>query len=214
MKLGVLQGYLLDDLDNQVAKAFAAVLTVLSQSGAIIQDVSCPAIGTIPELNRDGGIPAFESCAIHKELLATRRSEYDPRVLSRILRGAKISAEAHSELISGRRNVISGASECFRGFDAILVPTVPRIAPTIQEATLDDASYAAANFAMLRNPSVVNFLNGCALSVPCHQPGDAPVGLMIFGMEDQDAKILSVGLSIQKALDAPGLRHPASLAIQ
>jgi aspartyl-tRNA(Asn)/glutamyl-tRNA(Gln) amidotransferase subunit A len=57
---------------------------------------------------------------------------------------------------------------------------------------------------MLRNPSVINFLDGCALSVPCHRPGEAPVGLMIAGLTMQDEKVLSVGAAIESALAANG----------
>jgi aspartyl-tRNA(Asn)/glutamyl-tRNA(Gln) amidotransferase subunit A len=48
---------------------------------------------------------------------------------------------------------------------------------------------------MLRNTAVVNLFDGCALSVPCHLPGTAPVGLMIAGTQNTDRKILAIGLA-------------------
>jgi len=47
---------------------------------------------------------------------------------------------------------------------------------------------------------VVNFLDGCALSIPCHQPGEAPVGLMVVGQSGQDRRLLAVGLALESAL--------------
>jgi len=88
--------------------------------------------------------------------------------------------------------------------DAILMPTVPRIAPRIADLEADDAVYFEANAAMLRNPSVVSFLDGCALSIPCHIPGEAPVGLMVAGLAMQDMRILSIGAAIESALAAEG----------
>ena len=48
-------------------------------------------------------------------------------------------------------------------------------------ALADDEAFFATNALLLRNPSVVNFLDGCALSLPCHRPGEMPVGLMVWG---------------------------------
>jgi aspartyl-tRNA(Asn)/glutamyl-tRNA(Gln) amidotransferase subunit A len=50
----------------------------------------------------------------------------------------------------------------------------------------------------LRNASVVNFLNRCALTIPCHDKGDAPVGLMLVGDRMADHKLLSLGLAVEK----------------
>ena len=74
-------------------------------------------------------------------------------------------------------------------FDAVLMPAVPMIAPTIGELAADDA-YFRCNGLMLRNPAIINFLDGCALSLPCQQPGEAPVGLMLAGLPMRDEALL------------------------
>lgn len=61
---------------------------------------------------------------------------------------------------------------------------------------------ANGNIALLRNPIIVNLIDGCALSIPCHRPGDAPVGLMVAGATGTDAKILQAGMAIE-AIVAP-----------
>ena len=53
---------------------------------------------------------------------------------------------------------------------------------------------------MLRNPSIVNLFDGCALSIPCHEPGSAPVGLMIAGTQNTDSKILAIGLAVEEVV--------------
>jgi len=55
---------------------------------------------------------------------------------------------------------------------------------------------------ILRNPSVINFLDGCALSLPCHAAGEAPVGLMLAAAGGNDRKILEIGLAVEAALAA------------
>ena len=80
------------------------------------------------------------------------------------------------------------------------MPTVVMVAPAIAPLEADDQLYGRTNLAMLRNPTVVNFLDGCALSIPCHQPGEGPVGLMIVGQSGQDRRLLAVGLAVESAL--------------
>jgi aspartyl-tRNA(Asn)/glutamyl-tRNA(Gln) amidotransferase subunit A len=77
------------------------------------------------------------------------------------------------------------------------MPTTPDTAPTIAEVVASDESYFRFNGRMLRNPALVNLFDGCALSIPCHRPGDAPVGLMLAGLQGHDVQILSLGLSIE-----------------
>jgi len=90
------------------------------------------------------------------------------------------------------------------GYDAMLMPTTPETAPTIVEASKDDETYARLNLRMLRNPAIVNLFDGCALSVPCHEPGTAPVGLMIAGTQNTDRKILEVGLAVEPVVSRRG----------
>jgi len=77
------------------------------------------------------------------------------------------------------------------------MPTTPDTAPGIAETAKDDESYFRINGRMLRNPSIVNLFDGCALSIPCHEPGDAPVGLMVAGPQNHDSRILSVGAAVE-----------------
>ena len=88
------------------------------------------------------------------------------------------------------------------GYDALLLPTVPDTAPTIAEATKDDESYFRLNARMLRNCAIINLFDGCALSIPCHEPGSAPVGLLIAGTQNRDRHILAVGRSLEQVVKA------------
>ena len=89
-----------------------------------------------------------------------------------------------------------------QGFDAMLSPTVPIVAPPIAPLIGDDAAFFATNTLLLRNPSTVNLLDGCALSLPCHTEGEMPVGLMVWGGALQDDAVLDVSLAIESVLRA------------
>ena len=204
LRLGILQGYVLDDLDVDVARRFEAVASILSSAGANLTEVRFAALDEIPGCYANGGMQAYEAYEWHRQLIAAHSELYDPRVLVRILRGKEISHAHYLELIDARRRIISEAGRAFAEIDAWLLPTVPRIAPLISELVSDDAAYFQANASMLRNTSIVNFLDGCALSIPCHLPGEAPVGLMIAALGGQDHRLLQIGAAIEAALSNAG----------
>jgi aspartyl-tRNA(Asn)/glutamyl-tRNA(Gln) amidotransferase subunit A len=204
LRLGVLQGYVLEGLEDHVAGAFSAAISLLSSLGAQVDDVRFAGLDRIALYNQKGGISAAEAYAWHRQALERDSSRYDPRVLSRLLRGREMTAADYLDLLKARRETIAEAAIAFRGFDAIILPTVPRTAPPIASVETSDGAYFDANAAMLRNPSIFNFVDGCALSVPCHLPGEAPVGLMIAGLSMQDRTVLGVGAAIEVALKLAG----------
>jgi aspartyl-tRNA(Asn)/glutamyl-tRNA(Gln) amidotransferase subunit A len=81
-------------------------------------------------------------------------------------------------------------------FDAVLMPTTPIIAPTFAELESDEA-YGRLNLLVLRNPSIANFLDRCAISIPCHRAGGAPVGLMLMGAHGADQRLLAIAAAAE-----------------
>ncbi len=197
LRLGLLQGYVLDGLDNHVTEAFGRALDSLEAVGARIEPVRFSSLARIPASNQSA---ATEAYAWHRHLLADQGAEYDPHVSARILHGAGVLAADYLDLQRIRRELIFEADTAFAGFDAVLLPTVPRIAPPIAALEASDGIYFDVNGAMLRNTSIFNFLDACALSVPCHLPGEAPVGLMIAGTHGNDVHVLRVGRTIETVL--------------
>ncbi|TCQ95489.1 amidase [Neorhizobium sp. JUb45] len=200
LRLAVPQTIVLSDMDEHVASTFAAMLSLLSKAGAKIVEIDVPEFAKLATINAKGGLIAAEAWHWHRELLESRGDDYDQRVRGRILRGRDISAADYLDVLAARTAWQHGVNEKLAGFDAVIMPTVPTIAPAGAPLQTDDATFFATNGLMLRNPTMINFLDGCALSVPCHAAGTAPVGLMIAGGQMTDAKILSVGLSIELAL--------------
>jgi aspartyl-tRNA(Asn)/glutamyl-tRNA(Gln) amidotransferase subunit A len=189
-----------DDLSPAVANAFAATLGRLSAAGAKIIDVPMKELAQAAEVSPRGALASYEAFAFHRQWLKEHAGEYDPRVLARILAGQTITAANYKELLKLRRQFIRTIKTAASGYDAMLMPTVPDTAPTIVEATKDDESYFRWNGRMLRNPSIINTFDGCALTIPCHEPGTAPVGLMIAGAQNTDRAILTIGDAVEKVV--------------
>ncbi len=199
-RLAVPTDVVLDDLDDAVAAAFEAACERLSALGARLHRVPVPEFAELPEINARGTLIAAEAWAWHRGHIENHASLYDPRVVSRIQFGAKITAADYIQLLSARQRWIAAVQARMRHFDAMLMPTVPHAAPRIDTLQQDEAAYFRANGLMLRNPTLINFLDGCALSIPCHAPGQAPVGLMLAGVGGSDARILALGHAVETAL--------------
>jgi len=193
---------MLDELDAAVANAFDHACATLSRSGARIVQAPVPELAELASINARGTFLAAEAWRWHRERIERQGAAYDPRVRSRIQAGAAMSAADYLDLIAARQHWIASVTQRLAPYDALLAPTTPIIAPDITTTAADDAVYFRRNGLMLRNTTPINFLDGCGLSIPCHEPGRAPVGLMIAGPALNDQGILALGLAMEAALQA------------
>jgi aspartyl-tRNA(Asn)/glutamyl-tRNA(Gln) amidotransferase subunit A len=195
-RLAVVRNYVFDGADGTVGAAFDRAAGRLRRAGAELVDVELPELDWIADMNAGGGFAAAESFPWHRDLIAQRADRYDPVVLARIRRGEQLSAQDLVTLRERRAALIEGVSRRLEGFDAFICPTVPRIAPPLA-ALEDDDAYTTTNLLMLRNPTVVNLLDGCAISLPMHEQGEPPSGLMVAGLAGHDAAILRTAAWIE-----------------
>jgi aspartyl-tRNA(Asn)/glutamyl-tRNA(Gln) amidotransferase subunit A len=200
LRLAVAQTVVQDDLTEAVASAFGAAMARLSAAGASVVEVPMAEFALAGTVNPRGAISGAEAYWWHRNWIRDGADQYDPRVLARILPGASITAADYIEMLQQRQRFIRAIGAAASGFDAMLMPTTPDTAPTIAETSADDANYFRINSRMLRNTSIVNLFDGCALSVPCHAPDTAPVGLMIAGTQGCDRRILAIGLAVEAVL--------------
>ncbi len=199
LRLAVPQTMVLDGMAPDVARAFEAALAMLSQAGAKIVDLPLRELAELGQINAKGGPSAAESYTIHRGLIARGEAQYDPRVLVRILRGREQDAADYIELLAARIDFIRRLGAITAPYDALVMPTTPITAPRIDDLKSDDA-YRHANAAMLRNPSVANFLDRCSISIPCHRADDAPVGLMLIGEHGADRRLLAIAAAMEKVV--------------
>jgi aspartyl-tRNA(Asn)/glutamyl-tRNA(Gln) amidotransferase subunit A len=202
-RLAVATTQMLEGLDATVARAFERSLAALRAAGARIEEIPLAQIQDLGTIQSTGGFAAAESYAWHRQLLAQEGSRYDPRVRMRIERGTHMKAWEYLDLQRARAAWIAGVEEALAGFDAVLSPTVPMVAPPIADLAPGaerDEAFFRTNALLLRNPSVVNMLDGCALSLPCQAPDELPVGLMVWHGAMRDDPILNLSLQIEQLL--------------
>lgn len=200
LRFAVPQTAALDDMDDHVGACFSAALNRLSEAGAKITDIPFSELGDIWKTMPNGGILGAEAWANHRTVLEAKGDVVDPRVRVRIQRGENLSAADLIDVQWKRADIMARADAATAPFDAVLMPTVPCVAPGIDEIVASEELYAKMNPFILRNTTLGNFLDRCALSIPMHPQGEAPAGLMVMGETNGDELLVRVGLAVEKAL--------------
>lgn len=202
-RLAVVKNVFFDGIEPAVAQAFEGALRALRAAGAQIEEIALPELAELQAINATGGFSAAESYAWHRLLLERSGAGYDPRVAQRIHRGAAMKAHEYIDLVNARHAWIERVETALAPYDAVLSPTVPITAPPIESvapgAERDD-EFFRVNALLLRNPSIVNMLDGCAISLPCHAAGELPVGLMLWHAALHDDAVLAIALQTEHAL--------------
>ncbi len=203
LRLAVPKYLVLDDMDDTVAGGFQAALSKLSAAGAQIIEINFAELARMPVINRIGGFSTAEAYAHHREILARAENQYDQNVAARIRMGDRWTAADYLDLIDIRAEMMATANRITAPYDAIIMPTVPVVARPIDEVSDPDAWLDTTKL-LLRNTLVANFLDRCALTVPCHEPGGAPVGFAMMGETMGDRHLLQIGLAVEACI-APAL---------
>ena len=189
-----------DDIEPAVATAFERTVQTLSRRGATLVHAPAPWVAEVGALNAPGGLSPIEGWAEHRHRIAARMDQLDRRTAARMVLGRDVSAADYLQLLRNRQAWRLRAEQALEGFDAMLCPTVPMVAPALEPLLGSDDAFFAANRLLLRNTFVINFLDGCSISLPCHQPGELPVGLMLSAPGGHDAALLGLALSVEAAL--------------
>jgi aspartyl-tRNA(Asn)/glutamyl-tRNA(Gln) amidotransferase subunit A len=188
-RFAVPKTFVLEDLDRDVATHFERSLSRLSAAGARVEEIEIPELADIPNINAKGGFSAAESYAWHRHLIKSSAACYDQRVLMRIQRGALQTAADYIDLLTARKELIAAVEERIAQFDTLIMPTTPTVAPRIASVQSDD-EFFRVNALALRNPGVINLLDGCAISIPNHEEDEPPTGLMMACRGGQDRQLL------------------------
>ncbi len=199
LRLALPEAFALDGMDAAVAAAFDRALAALRAAGAAIHGARFPEFDEFRTLNAAGGFTAAEAYGWHRRLLAEHGALYDPRIRQRIARGEHQSAADYLDLLAARRRLIASFNARTAGYDALILPTVPVVPPKLRDLTAE-ADYNRINQLVLRNSAVGNFLDRCAISLPIHRHGEAPVGLMLMGETMGDARLLAIALAVETAI--------------
>jgi aspartyl-tRNA(Asn)/glutamyl-tRNA(Gln) amidotransferase subunit A len=191
----------MEDLDDEVRIAFERSIEALRTVGIDIRQAPMPVLDDCDDLFLERPLVVREVWQFHRQMLEQHLDEYDPFVGLRMSAGADISDEEQQARYDERQQIVDNFNRQFASLevDALLYPTVACIPPAISE-TVDDDNARRVNLRCLRNTATVNYFDGCSISLPCHRPGEAPVGLMLSATNGADDRLYQLAAAIESAL--------------
>jgi len=201
LKLLIPEARVMEDLDDQVRTAFERAVETLRAAGINIQQVAMPVLDRCDDLFRERPVVVHEVWQHHREMLEKHLKEYDPFVGLRMSAGAEISTTEQQNRYRERNAQVAAFNQQFESLqaDALIYPSVACVPPAITETDHEDDA-RRVNLRCLRNTATVNYFDGCAISLPCHLTGEAPVGLMLSAGNGADDRLYQVAAAIEAEL--------------
>ncbi len=201
LRIGVVQGAPLENLDETVAKRFPDAIGRLKQAGARFSEETLSLLGDMVQVNSKGGVQPAEAFTVHRDLLSRRADAIDPNVRARLERARNISAADYIDMVRQRARLIRAMDLRLADLDVLAMPTTPLVAPTIQEVAQPD-DFARKNAMLLRNTVIANFFDLCAISLPIPREGGLPTGLMLIARNGLDHRLFRIAAAVERLFTA------------
>jgi len=201
LRLVIPDARVIQGLDSEVQAAFERAVAALEAAGASIRRQAMPVLDSCDDLFVERPLVVRQAWDHHRTMLEQHAGEYDPFVGQRMRAGADISDAEQQSRVAERDRLVAEFDAQFAVLqsDALLYPTVACIPPAIAD-TADAESARRVNLRCLRNTATVNYFDGCAISLPCHEQGEAPVGLMLSAANGRDEALYAIAAAVETIL--------------
>jgi aspartyl-tRNA(Asn)/glutamyl-tRNA(Gln) amidotransferase subunit A len=201
LRIGIAQGMPLENLDETVAKRFPQAIDALEKAGCRLSDETLALLDGMNRVNSRGGIQPAEAFTVHCDRLDRRGPAIDPNVRARLERARNMSAADYIEMVNERVALIAAMDARLADIDVLAMPTTPIVAPTIAEMAPADV-FARKNAMLLRNTSMWNFFDCCAISLPLPRESGLPAGLMLVARNGHDRRLFRIAAAVERLLAA------------
>jgi aspartyl-tRNA(Asn)/glutamyl-tRNA(Gln) amidotransferase subunit A len=202
LKVGIAQGLVLQDMEDDVAVAYQAVLAKFEAAGAELIECSFDSlVSALRTGPNKGSLTGIEAAHIHKDWLNDHSMPVDERVSVPLRERLKIADADYQTLLAFRGELVKQADTMMAAFDIVLMPTTPIKAVPIAQVDEDVPEYDRVETLYLRNTQIMNQFALTALSLPMPMP-DRPAGLMLVGRNGSDRKVLAIGSAVEALLKA------------
>ena len=204
LRFGVLNGFAMEELDDEVANAFDGALQRLGKRGVLIKSHNLAELESYYAHSNRACLVGAEAYTYHQKMLIDREEFYDPWVYNRIKSSDSFTATDYIDSLQRRVECQQKTRQRNTGIDALVLPTVPLTPQPIASLIQDNDLSLRVNGLNLRNTSIANTLNCPAITIPCHNPDEPPVGFMLIGKQGKDRELLSIARSIEPIIRKAG----------
>jgi aspartyl-tRNA(Asn)/glutamyl-tRNA(Gln) amidotransferase subunit A len=191
-----------DDVDPEVERAVRATGEVFRGLGAHVDRLAVPEVAHALGDQKRALMVAAEALAVNGRWLDEQPGALDPIVATRMALGRGLSATDYFAVLRRWSALRRSVAQTLRDVDALLVPTTQIPARPIAAIDATPEAYVDHNARYLRNTSLGNVLDLCAVALPCgFTAGGMPIGLMIYGRPFEEATALRVAWAYEQATD-------------
>jgi len=204
--IGVPRSYYVEDLQPDVASAFARAIGVFEAAGFTVRDVDVVETPQMRSLHR--AIMRTEAAAVHRMALRRNPSHYSASVRMFVNSGEGIFAVDYADALRLRAALVaSSLATTFAAVDVLLTPTCFCVAPAYEDMAQTDRPEVRAAIGRLAHfTQPASYLGLPALSVPFALSGDGlPVGLQLVGRPREEHVLFAAASPLEAHWRALGL---------
>lgn len=185
-----------EDVDPAVAESVAAAIDALRDAGAEMIEVDTPAESDFTGANAGGLITSrCEAATFHKGL-ENDRDLYWSEVRDQLNAADDVLATEYIQAQRFRAWLRDRMTAAFAEFDAMVMPTVPVLAPPVEDA--EDFLTILS-----RNAILWSFVGFPAMSVPvAPAPSGLPIGFQVVAAPHEERTMIAVAAAVEAAQTA------------
>jgi aspartyl-tRNA(Asn)/glutamyl-tRNA(Gln) amidotransferase subunit A len=200
LRIGIMKGMPFDNIDGTVAKAWEGAVAALGKAGAKLSDETIELIPDMIAANAKGGFAPTEAFAIHRDRLDRRAGDIDQNIRARIERGGTVPAYDYIDMAQERARLIRAMDTRLTAIDVLALPTCPIVAPRLDEVATPE-TFGRNNMLLLRNTSMANFFDLCAISLPLPRVRDGlSAGFMLVARNGADRHLLNIAAAVERLI--------------
>ncbi len=199
VRVGLVTGAWFERLDAVVRARFDGLAHMLASRAAAVVPVAVPDAAELRELYAT--VQLVEALAIHQDRIASAPELFDPEVLQRLRAAAEVAAVDYANGLRQLAELRATAAERFKGFDVLVLPTVPVLAPPLGIRDADiGGGWTSPRDALLAHNALWGVLGLPAISIPIPNPDGLPVGAQLVGFPGSDSELLAIAGTIERLL--------------
>jgi aspartyl-tRNA(Asn)/glutamyl-tRNA(Gln) amidotransferase subunit A len=203
LRLAMPRAYFLDLVDAEVRRQFDRAVRQLRTAGATIDEVTIDHAALTPSVYTP--IVFGDAAPYHADALDTMPERYTEPVRLRLEMARYVLAEDYVRALAGREALRHAVDAAMSGYDGLILPTLPIVAPPLGAATVAiDGRQEPVRNVTLRLTQLFNITGHPAISLPIEQtPAGLPVGLQLVGTRLQTSALLATARTVEQTLGTP-----------
>jgi len=181
-----------EQLDAEVRDKIEAASSIFRDLGCEVRPVAFPIRADCDDLGNI--VVKSEGAGSHRNWLSARAHEYARQARGRLEAGLMIPAAVYWQAMGLRKHMLHKfMTEVISGLDAVIMPVVPTLVPTIEDlegGDLEQALDLTVQLTKFNRP--IGYLGLPSICVPAGSAGGLPTSFQLVGRPFAEAQLLNL----------------------